>query len=342
MAKIKTMALLVRALLIVQTVSLYKLATAFDGNGDHLSSHRRIQRFFAKGALCPDAISRFIFSLLPHQTNIVLSLDRTNWKFGDTDINVLMLSVTYKGVAFPLIFKMLPKRGNSNQKERIGLVMRFMILFGTGCIDCLVADREFVGPQWIGFLRKNGIRYYVRIRENFWVTDPRSNGRIKASSLFSDLGHGDERVYMRAFILKGERCYLAGARIKNKEGKPELQIIISYDKPEHAVRSYAGRWQVETCFRAMKSAGFNMEDTHLDKIDRIERLVALITIAVTWSYLVGIQKDLDIKPIKILPHGRRAKSLVKYGIEEIAHVLYSDGYESKIDIYNILRKSVTY
>ena len=34
-----------------------------------------------------------------------------NWKYGQTDINVLLLGVTYKNVAFPLLFRLLPKRG---------------------------------------------------------------------------------------------------------------------------------------------------------------------------------------------------------------------------------------
>ena len=44
---------------------------------------------------------------------------------------------------------------------------------------------------------------------------------------------------------------------------PELQILICYNRPEDAVATYRQRWQIETCFRAMKSSGFNIEDTHL-------------------------------------------------------------------------------
>lgn len=36
---------------------------------------------------------------------------------------------------------------------------------------------------------------------------------------------------------------------------------------------------------------------------------------------VGEHKDLNIKPIRILNNGYRAKSLVKYGLEEIADIL---------------------
>ena len=58
-----------------------------------------------------------------------------------------MLGIAYKNVAFPLIFSLLNKKGNSNSEERISLIDRFTKLFGKDCIDCIMADREFVGEK---------------------------------------------------------------------------------------------------------------------------------------------------------------------------------------------------
>jgi hypothetical protein len=52
-------------------------------------------------------ISKFIFSILPQKNALILVLDYTNWKFGEKNINILMLSIAYKNVAILLIFKML-------------------------------------------------------------------------------------------------------------------------------------------------------------------------------------------------------------------------------------------
>jgi hypothetical protein len=43
-------------------------------------------------------VAKLIFSLLPEKTGLVLSMDRTNWKFGKSNINILMLGVSYKHV----------------------------------------------------------------------------------------------------------------------------------------------------------------------------------------------------------------------------------------------------
>jgi len=68
------------------------------------------------------------------------------------------------------------------------------------------------------------------------------------------------------------------------------------------------RWQIETAFRAMKTSGFNLEDTHLTDIERIEKLVAIVTIAFCWAYLVGIYLHEHDKPIKTLNNGKQRKS----------------------------------
>ena len=136
--------------------------------------------------------------------------------------------------------------------------------------------------------------------------------------------------------VNNQLCYLSASKIKNKEGKPELQIIISFDKPDVAQKIYKERWQIETAFKALKTSGFNIENTHLTEIDRIEKLLALVLIAFTWSYLVGIYLHEQVKPIKTLKHGRKAKSMFKYGLTYIASVLLNVKNQSDIDVFKFL------
>ena len=336
LARIRLMAFVLHALCVVQTVSLHKLASAMPTAVERDSNLRRIQRFIAHYALSLDLVARMIFSLLPVKEGVVLSMDRTNWKFGDFNINILMLGITYKGIAFPLMFSLLDKRGNSSWKERKAVMERFIRLFGCDCIDCLVADREFIGKEWIGWLNENRIRYYIRIRQNFWVVKPSSGERIRAWWLFNSLKTGQEKFYYKLFLHKGQYVYLAGSRIKNSKGVPEIQILICFNRPEDGISTYRRRWEIETAFRALKSSGFNIEDTHLRDRERIARLLALVCIALVWAYLVGEHKDLNVKPIRILKHGRRAKSLVKYGLEEISNVLFRQSYTPKFDVFKFL------
>ena len=167
LARIKFFGLFICALCKVQTVCFEKLAASFDSKVKVDSSLRRIQRFMAEYLLDTDLIARFVFALLPHKPPYRLALDRTNWKFGTTDINILVLAIVYQGLAIPILYLMMPKFGNSSTAERIHLVQRYIELFGVDTIDSLLGDREFVGDQWLAYLNNRRIRYHLRIRENF-------------------------------------------------------------------------------------------------------------------------------------------------------------------------------
>jgi hypothetical protein len=61
----------------------------------------------------------------------------------------------------------------------------------------------------------------------------------------------------------------------------------------------------------------------LTDIDRINKLFALVLVAFVWAYKAGIFLN-ALNPIKIKKHGRRAKSLFKYGLIYLANVLFSN------------------
>ena len=275
LARIRLICLFISALCKVKSVNFVKLSAGFDTSVDASSSYRRIQRFMALADLSMIWVAKLIFSLLPEKDNLVLSMDRTNWKFGDKNINILMLGVSYKNVAFPILFKMLDKRGNSNTVERIALVQDFIDCFGKDCIDSLVADREFVGEQWLNFLNTNKIRYFIRIRNNFKIYCPRRQKEISAHHLFHSLRVGELRHYSKIILMHGEYCYLSGTK-SIKEGKVDFCIIVSFNKPDEALKYYAKRWQIETLFRALKTSGFNLEDTHVTHPERLEKLIMLV------------------------------------------------------------------
>ena len=137
LARIKFFGLFISALCKVQTVCFEKLACSFESNAKADSSLHRIQRFISEYSLDSDIVARFIFALLPREPPYRLVLDRTNWKFGTSNINILTLGIVYKGVAFPILFHLMPKFGNSSIQERIDLMDRFIGLFGSNRINFL-------------------------------------------------------------------------------------------------------------------------------------------------------------------------------------------------------------
>ena len=87
--------MLLGALCTVQTVCLSKLAAAFDNRASRESSFRRIQRFLAQMVLDLDAVAGHLKFRIPFDGPYTLTMDRTNWKFGDVNINALVLGIAY-------------------------------------------------------------------------------------------------------------------------------------------------------------------------------------------------------------------------------------------------------
>lgn len=316
-ARIKCLLAIINSMIKLQTVSYVKLAQGFECDAEHGSNLRRIQRFFAGFVFDPLIFTRLIFSLLPDEPPYRLSMDRTNWQFGNTDINILMLSVCYKGVSIPLIWKLLPKRGNSNAQERSDILDIYISYFGSASIKAFMADREFIGEDWFEDLIRQSIPFYIRIRNNMKLR--RGGKELKAFWLFNNLQIGSFHHCEGLYHLGKNLVYLSGVKMFDKvSGKYDFTIIASYNKQDQSLINYKERWQIETMFKAMKSSGFNLETTHLTDLERISKLLAVVAIAFIWAYLAGIDKHQNIKPIKVKKHGRNTYSLFKYGLIRLA------------------------
>jgi hypothetical protein len=92
-----------------------------------------------------------------------LTLDRTHGKFGQTEINFLILGIVHRGMALPLMWSVLDKAGTA---ERIALLQRFLTSFGQARIKALLADREFVGEDWFTWLQAQRLPFHLRLRRN--------------------------------------------------------------------------------------------------------------------------------------------------------------------------------
>jgi hypothetical protein len=304
------------ALFIVRTVNLNKIACAVSSNTEQTSRYRRLQRFFAGFSIDFNKVAGFIFHLFfTAEGKWYLTMDRTNWQWGKFDINILTLAIAYKGIAIPIYWELLDKKGNSDTPERIALIQKFVNRFGKNCIAGILADREFIGDDWFGWLLAERIPFYIRIKKNFLTTD--SRGRtVRAEALFRGLTTNEERVlYGKRKILNHE-LFVAGLKLLDGD----LLIVATSEMPGDAIKIYSLRWEIETLFSCLKSRGFYFEDTHITDRDRIKKLFVLLAIAFCWAHKTGEWRH-ESRPIRIKKHGRLSISLFRYGLDYIADIV---------------------
>jgi hypothetical protein len=299
---------LIRAMITVKTVNFTHLATSFMTQALPESSYKRIQRFFRFFRFDAFAVASMVITLFGlKKQKLTLTLDRTNWKFGKLDINILMLAAAHRGIAIPLMWQCLPKKGNSNTAERIDLIKRIILLIGAERIECLLGDREFVGLEWIKWLDEQNIRFLFRVRNNSLL-----ESALPVNAFFKNLPK-KKKLKNGKTTLWGKSVYLS---VRWSYNKDELVTLISNYAVPNPFKTYRKRWEIETFFGCLKKRGFCFEDTHLIHLERLEKLVCVLVIGFCWSYLVGEWKDKEV-PIKTKVHGRKAKSLFRYGFDEL-------------------------
>ncbi len=319
-ARIKFLDLFIISLIRNRTVSYSKNSVSLN---DRVicSNLRRIQRFFSEFIIDFDVIARLLMAIIPIKGPFQLSLDRTNWQFAGVNFNILCLTIVADGVSLPILWTMLDKRGNSNQEERKLLIIRYIRLFGLDSIDCIIADREFIGQQWFEFLINNPIKFYVRIRENLTVL--KKGQELKVFWLFNNLALNTTRQLDKPILIGEQWVYLTGMKIINRKKQIEFVIVATYQADIQTMQVYAKRWSIECFFKSIKTAGFNIEDTHLTDQKRLEKLFAVVAIAFVWVYLIGEYQNKQ-KTIPILIHKRREFSIFRYGLDAINKALLFD------------------
>ena len=114
----------------------------------------------------------------------------------------------------------------------------------------------------------------------------------------------------------GLKLFVCGLRLLDGD----YLIVVTDKNPEIAIKDYARRWEIETLFGCLKTRGFCFESTHLKDYERINKLLSLMAIAFCWAHLVGEWLHAQ-KPIIIKKHGRKAKSIFRYGYDYLRSIV---------------------
>lgn len=92
-------------------------------------------------------------------------MDRTYWKQSQTNINILMLALSWNGKGLPIFWKLMDKRGNFNFEETRELQKKYKEVFPNLKLAVLVADMGLIDKKWFMELNKNGNSILYKSKE---------------------------------------------------------------------------------------------------------------------------------------------------------------------------------
>ena len=185
--------------------------------------------------------------------------------------------------------------------------------FGKAIISDFCGDREFLCIKLLKYLIEENIPFTLRVKGDCVVKNS-TGQKVTIKALVRDVMPGEIRILRQITLLKQSVdvvAYIEGT---------ELVILATNHDVATIQDRYINRNQIETMFKAMKTQGFNLEDTHITHPDRLERLLGTMAIAFAWAYKIGDYID-EISPIKIKKHGRRLRSVFQTGFKFLIRLL---------------------
>jgi hypothetical protein len=252
---------------------------------------RKLQRFLDLPSL---TISSLLWPIISYwlensaqkksKQELYLAIDRSQWK----NINLLMISVIWSRRAIPLVWRLLPHIGNSNQEEQESVLSSVLARFKDYQIVVL-GDREFCSLDLATWLQARNVGFCLRLK--------------KATCL-----EVENQMWQRLDelpIKPGVALYYQGKRIRktkpvsgfsiaakwkrnyrNQTTKGPWYILTNLGSLPVAIQAYKRRMGIEEMFRDCKSGGYNLEGTGL-RGNRLNSMILVMSLAYLKSILQG-------------------------------------------------------
>ena len=286
-----------------------EIDASISGRTTRASQYKWLIEAFQTGNIKP--LLQQVFALIVgafHEFGEVLQIliDRTNWDIGLRRVNILSLGMLYKDNIFmPLVHEDLGYKGNSDGETRLNLIKQLIAWWEFLKIPLpvfeIVGDREFIGEAWLSALEKLGIRYVIRLKSGLkfyeWLEQGMSGDKIEVKNILANqLKQGNtsaEIVIGGEFIVR-----VVGTRNEGKDfdTEPYIYLITNNEDISNAAHTYRKRWKIETCFKHLKSGGFNLEDMNLEFPHKTDILMAVLSLVYAMTIFVA-ENNCEIKDI---------------------------------------------
>jgi hypothetical protein len=299
------LALLAATALHVRSVNLNELAAAAPRAAERLDMrYQWISRILGNDLIDVDAV------MAPYAREVlaracaggrtpVVMIDQS--KVNDAH-QMIMVSLRVGERALPLAWRIRKTQGAIGfgvQREALDAVAAML---PEGARPMLMGDRFYGSPALISWCRDKSWGWRLRCKQDLLVFD--NGGETTLAECFA---RGEHMLKDIELTEKRARTNIA---MLHEDGHPEPWIIAMSDPPTTwRAYDYGLRWGIEAMFSDYKTRGFNLEDSQIERTDRLDRLILVLSIALYWAVSTGMWDALENKtPAEKKPRKRNAKT----------------------------------
>jgi hypothetical protein len=259
---------------------LLKHALPRQNCNDH-AREKFIHRLLKNPRIDPNTVmanygAELIKHLCQNGETVILMLDQSKLVDG---IECLMLSIRVGQRALPWLWDVIETGGAIGFDKQEPLLNAALKYCPTNLSVVLMGDRFYGTSALIGWCQQAKWGYRLRLKRNLELVH---EAGLLVSGQLLEQGLG----FIEGVELGGI-CTNIG--VVRDVGYEDAWIIAMDCAPNRArVLDYGLRWGIESLFSDMKSRGFDVCSSHLRQVDRLSRLLLLVSIGLYWCVSLGL------------------------------------------------------
>lgn len=278
------LSLMVATVLDVRSANLMDLAASLPRAADRLDMrYQWISRLLGNDLIEVDAVMApygrdVVARVGASGQQVVLIMDQTQLT---TRHQAVMVAVGIGGRALPLSWRIKETKGAIGFAEQRAALEAVLAVLPAGAKPVLMGDRFYGSPALIAWCRDQGWDWRLRLKQDLLVFE--DGGETTLAECFARGEH------MLTNIELTEKRVATNVAMVHEAGHPEPWIIALSEAPTvHRAFDYGLRWGIEPMFSDFKTRGFGIKDSHIQRTDRLGRLILVMALALFWAVSTGM------------------------------------------------------
>ncbi len=324
----RVLALFAAGIVWANAVTLLAVAAALPLPAADPSIERRLKRFLVNPAvsvasLWQPLLPALLRGLGPRE--VLLVFDPTPYR---AEATILVVGVVVRHRVLPLLWRVVPQQTAWPERLRElvePLLVTIAAALPPGMTATLLVDRGLVGPGIIDAARAAGFAIVLRLRAGAKEQTRVRLGAGPAHRL-ADLPTGPGQRYAGPAAIFQAAGWRAGFLTIHWDTAAAEPWVLFSDRPAGParVREYRRRARAEATYQDEKGRGFGLEASKVAALDRIERLLLALHLALWWAYGLGLQVVRTGRRHHYDRRDRRDLSLLRIGIAACRETLNLD------------------
>ena len=235
-----------------------------------------------------------------------------------SNCSVLMISIIWRRRAIPVcwVSREAPK-GHFSQQMHIELIAKVAELFNdiisTDCRIILLGDGEFDGKQLQQTCLDHQWDYVLKTAKDTLIAD---NPQMENPSAFGHISppHGEQYLMLHDMYITSEGFGPVNLLYwHDKNYQHPLFLLTNLEYPATIAYYYRRRYRIETFFGDIKSRGFNIHRTKINKAQTLDNLLIVAALA----FILAILFEFEARSSQHLPKFCRKDRVNKLSVFQL-------------------------